>query len=55
MWAWVELEDGGSGDQAVAGQPDAVVMTDDGRLAAVGTTYQRNDGDAWIATGFLRR
>ena len=53
---WVEIDDGGSGAEALAGQPDALVMTDRGQLAAVGTTYQgAGDADAWVATGFLAR
>lgn len=54
--AWVELDDDGTGAQALVGEPDALFMTDDGRLAAVGTTYEGDaDADAWIATGFLSR
>jgi hypothetical protein len=53
--AWVEVADGGSGAQALIGQPDAIFMTDGGQLAAVGTTYDGTDPDAWIATGVLQR
>lgn len=52
---WVELDDGGSGAQALIGQPDALAMTDRGQLAVVGTTYDGVDADAWIATGVLAR
>ena len=52
---WVQLADGGSGVAALVGQPDALFMTDDGRLLVAGTTYQGADADAWIATGFLAR
>jgi hypothetical protein len=34
---------------ALAGQPDALVVTDDGRLLVAGTTYEGADADAWIA------
>ena len=52
---WVELSDSGFGVEALAGQPDALFMTDDGRLLAAGTTYEGADADAWIAAGFLGR
>jgi hypothetical protein len=52
--AWVEVKDGGTG-AALVGQPDALHMTDDGRLAAVGTSDGAGGADAWIATGFLVR
>lgn len=53
--SWVALDDGGTGPDALDGQPDALVLTDDGRLAVAGTSYDGNDEDAWIATGFLAR
>jgi hypothetical protein len=53
--AWVRLADGGSGAAALIGQPDAMFMTDRGQLAVVGTTYDGEDADAWIATGGLQR
>jgi hypothetical protein len=53
--AWVEIADGGTGPGALIGQLDALAMTDDGRLAAVGTTHNGTDADAWIAIGFLAR
>jgi hypothetical protein len=53
--AWVEVADGGSGVQALIGQPDAIFMTDRGQLAAAGTTYDGTDADVWIATGVLQR
>jgi len=52
---WVEVDDRGTGSEALIGQPDALVMTNRGQLAAVGTTYDGTDGDAWIAIGFLAR
>ena len=52
---WVEVDDRGTGSEALIGQPDALVMTDRGQLAAVGTAYDGTDGDAWIAIGFLAR
>ena len=53
--AWVELDDGGAGAGALVGEPDALVMTDDGRLLAVGTVYEGDDADAWAAVGNLSR
>jgi hypothetical protein len=53
--AWVEIDDGGTGDAALIGQADALVMTDRGQVAVVGTTYGEVDGDAWIAIGHLAR
>jgi hypothetical protein len=53
--SWVEVADGGSGVDALQGQPDALFMTDDGRLLVAGTAYEGADADAWIATGFLAR
>ena len=53
--AWVELDDAGTGVNALVGQPDALVMTDDGRLLAVGTIFEGEDADAWAAVGNLSR
>jgi hypothetical protein len=53
--SWVELADDGSGGEALAGEPDAIAMTDDGRLLVVGTRFDGADADAWIATGNLSR
>jgi hypothetical protein len=53
--SWVELADGGTAAGALIGQPDALVMTDDGRILAVGTTYEGVDADAWVAVGYLSR
>jgi hypothetical protein len=53
--SWVALADDGTAAGALIGQPDALVMTDDGRLLAVGTTYEGADADAWVAVGNLSR
>jgi len=53
--SWVELADDGTGAEALIGQLDALAMTDDGRLLAVGTTYEGVDADAWVAVGYLSR
>ena len=51
---WVRVSDGETSG-GLGGQTDAVVMTDDGTLVAVGTLHDRlGEAGPWIAVGELR-
>lgn len=51
---WVRVSDGETSG-GLGGQTDAVVMTEDGTLVAVGTLHDRNgEAGPWIAVGELR-
>ena len=51
---WTRVSDGEMSG-AIGGQVDAMEVTDDGRVIAVGTSYDRNsDAGPWISVGELR-
>jgi hypothetical protein len=50
---WTRVSEGETSG-GIGGQVDAIEVTDDGRVVAVGTAYDGTDADPWIAMGELR-